>query len=241
MASGAAGLSQDQNAFRAPVANLGLPATSPRRRIRILHRATEIFLDRGYAGATLEDIAQAAGVGKYAIYQLFGDKTELFAQCMIDAAATNAGMSRVLLRRDRPVRDVLVDFAEQHIRRMLRPVFGTRPFYEFVRVLLSASITHPDLSGRCLDILRSDEGAPLQEYFQEMVDRKMLAGADAAFLTRHFMQTIFFTNNVILEPASVDHYRDMRASAEGAVDLFLNGCTGAAMPQFPDCADESGR
>lgn len=205
---------------------------SPQRRIRILHRATEIFLDRGYSGATLDDIAQAAGVGKIAIYQLFGDKVELFAQCMIDAAGSNPVMSRALLRRDRPVRDVLVEFAEQHIRRMFRPVFGARPYYEFVRVLLSASISHPDISGRCLAILRSDEGAPLQEYFQDMIDRRMLAGGDGPFLARHFIQTIFFTNNVILEPSSVDRYRDSRASAENAVDLFRNGCAGVALSVF---------
>lgn len=209
-----------------------MEAASPQRRIRILHRATEIFLDRGYAGTTLDDIAQAAGVGKLAIYQLFGDKVDLFAQCMIDAAGTNPVMSWALLRRDRPVRDVLVEFAEQHIRRMLRPVFGTRPFYEFVRVLLSASITHPDISGRCLDILRSDEGAPLQEYFHDMIERQMLAGGDASFLARHFIQTIFFTNNVILEPSSAERYRDSRASAENAVDLFLNGCAGVALAAF---------
>ncbi|PZU11235.1 MAG: hypothetical protein DI606_11565 [Sphingobium sp.] len=209
-----------------------MEADSPQRRIRILHRATEIFLDRGYAGTTVDDIAQAAGVGKVAIYQLFGDKVDLFAQCMIDAAGTNPVMSRALLRRDCPVRDVLVEFAEQHIRRMLRPVFGTRPFYEFVRVLLSASITHPDISGRCLDILRSDEGAPLQEYFHDMLEKQMLAGGDAPFLTRHFIQTIFFTNNVILEPSSAERYRDSRASAENAVDLFLNGCAGVALAAF---------
>jgi hypothetical protein len=107
---------------------------------------------------------------------------------------------------------------------MLQPVFGTRPFYQFVRVLLSASITHPDISGRCLDILRYDEGAPLEDYFQDMMDRGTLGGAGASFLTRHFMKATFFTNNVILEPASTDCYRNPRASAKGVVDLFPNGC-----------------
>ena len=213
---------------------------SPQRRIRILQQATEIFLDRGYAGATVDDIAQAAGVGKVAIYQHFGDKTELFAECMIDAAGSSPLKLHALLRSDRPVRDVLVDFAEQHVRRMLRPVFGTRPFYEFVRVLLGASITHPAISGRCLDILRSDEGAPLEQYFGRMIEQGVLTGGDPGFLTRHFMQTVFFTNNVILEPASADQYRDPRASAERVVDIFLNGCAGRTFSAGFDEAHPAG-
>ncbi|MPS67344.1 MAG: TetR/AcrR family transcriptional regulator [Novosphingobium sp.] len=202
---------------------------SPQRRIRILRRATEIFLDRGYAGATIDDIALAAGVGKVAIYQLFGDKVELFTECMIDAAKTASEGAQSVLRCDEPVRDVLVAFAEQHIRQMLRPVFGARPFYEFIRVLLSASITHPDVSGRCLAILRTEEAARLNDYFQVMIDRRTLAGGDADFLARQFMQTIFFTNVVILEPASAECYSNPRASAENAVDLFLNGCARGAL------------
>lgn len=48
---------------------------------------------------------------KVAIYQILGDKLELFAQCIVDVARANAVQTRTLLRRDRPVRDVLVDFA----------------------------------------------------------------------------------------------------------------------------------
>ncbi|WP_404476543.1 TetR/AcrR family transcriptional regulator [Novosphingobium sp. BL-52-GroH] len=203
---------------------------SPQRSMRIMREATEIFLNRGFAGATIDDIAQAAGVGKVAIYQLFGDKTELFSQCMIDAAGSNPVMSRALLRTDRPIREVLVDFAEQHVRRMLRPVFGTRPFYVFVRVLLSASITHPELSGRCLGILHCDEGVPLEQYFASMIESGNLAGDDARFLSRHFMQMVFFTNNVILEPASAEQYRDPRRAAERVVDIFLNGCATVRLP-----------
>jgi TetR/AcrR family transcriptional repressor of mexJK operon len=197
---------------------------SPQRRMRIMRHATEIFLNRGFAGATIDDIAQAAGVGKVAIYQHFGDKTELFSRCMIDAARSSPLMTPSLLRRDLPIGEVLINFAEQHVRRMLRPVFGTKPFYEFVRVLLSASITHPEISGQCLDILHSDEGAPLEQYFAAMIDSGRLAGNDAKFLSRHFMQMVFFTNNVILDPANADQYENPRLAAERVVDIFLHGC-----------------
>lgn len=46
----------------------------------ILHAAIEVFLDRGVAGATLEQIAEAAGVTRGAIYWHFRNKLELFRE-----------------------------------------------------------------------------------------------------------------------------------------------------------------
>lgn len=196
---------------------------SPQKAIRILHKATEQFLECGFAGANLDQIALAAGVGKAAIYHQFGDKAELFAQCLQSAVCTNSAQLRCLLRTDLPVEQVLTDYAEQHIVRMFYPVCGSRPYYEFARVLLSASITHPELSRRCLRALHDEEGAPLTQYFEEKLLQGALTG-DPVFLMEHFLQIIFFTNQVILDPARAETYRDARFRAEQTVQLFLNGC-----------------
>jgi len=198
---------------------------SPQKRLRILHRATEIFLERGFAGANLDEIAIAAGVGKAAIYQLFGDKTELFAQCLLEAVGASSALLRNTLRTDLPIERVLVDFAEQHILRMFRPVCGSQPYYQFARVLLSAAITHPELSRRCLEVFRHEEGLPLQQYFAEMLHTGVLVDSEPVFLAEHFFQTIFFTNHVILEPVHAEEYRDIRSHAERTVRLFLYGCS----------------
>jgi AcrR family transcriptional regulator len=47
-------------------------------RRRILHAATKVFLQRGFNGATLDDIAAAAGFSKGAVYSNFDDKDSLF-------------------------------------------------------------------------------------------------------------------------------------------------------------------
>lgn len=202
---------------------------SQQKALRILHRATEQFLDRGFAGANLDEIAMAASVGKAAIYQLFGDKAELFAQCMLAAVGVRSAELRDMLRPDLPIKQVLADFAEQHIIRMLEPVFGSRPYYEFARVLLSASMTHPEVSQRCLRVLYEEQGAPLEAYFREKLRQGALVG-DPVFLQEHFLQLIFFTNRVILEPTCAEEYRDVRSRAEQATDLFLYGCSASQKP-----------
>ncbi len=49
-----------------------------RNRELVLASARRVFLDRGYAGATLEDIAEEAGFSKGVVYSQFGSKADLF-------------------------------------------------------------------------------------------------------------------------------------------------------------------
>jgi AcrR family transcriptional regulator len=64
------------------------PATSDaERRETLLSAAEEVFLARGYVSTTMADIAQAAGMSKKTIYQVFDSKKELFDALMMDRLA----------------------------------------------------------------------------------------------------------------------------------------------------------
>lgn len=58
----------------------GRPAVLPEavRRARLVEAAEAIFLERGYAAATMDDVAQKAGMSKKTLYQLFDGKADLF-------------------------------------------------------------------------------------------------------------------------------------------------------------------
>jgi AcrR family transcriptional regulator len=49
-----------------------------RRRPQVLDAALELFLERGYDGASMEAVARAAGVTKPVVYACFAGKEELF-------------------------------------------------------------------------------------------------------------------------------------------------------------------
>ena len=49
-----------------------------RTRERVLSAARQLFSERGYEGATIRDIAQAAGMSTGAVFASFADKSELF-------------------------------------------------------------------------------------------------------------------------------------------------------------------
>ena len=68
-----------------------------RNRELVLDAAREVFLERGYAGATLEAIAEAAGFSKGVVYSQFAGKPDLFLALLerrIDQrAAENAALA----------------------------------------------------------------------------------------------------------------------------------------------------
>ncbi len=52
-------------------------------RERVLHEARRFFLERGYAEVSMQQIADAVGMTKAALYYHFRDKDDLFAQVVV--------------------------------------------------------------------------------------------------------------------------------------------------------------
>jgi AcrR family transcriptional regulator len=79
--------------------------TRPRRadvRSRILEAAATVFLERGYAEATVSEIAAAAGFTKGAVYSNFGGKPELFSTVFAERTASIAGTTIAVSRALEP-------------------------------------------------------------------------------------------------------------------------------------------
>jgi AcrR family transcriptional regulator len=48
------------------------------RRVQLLEAAARAFLDRGFDGTSMEDVAQEAGVSRLIVYRIFESKHELY-------------------------------------------------------------------------------------------------------------------------------------------------------------------
>lgn len=53
-------------------------------RDEVLHRATDLFLRKGYAGAHLQELVEVTGLNRFSLYKEFGGKEGLF-QAALDA------------------------------------------------------------------------------------------------------------------------------------------------------------
>ena len=64
-----------------------IPEYKEQARKRILATAADVFAQRGYHEATMDEVANAIGVSKGAVYQYFKSKEELFQElCLINAS-----------------------------------------------------------------------------------------------------------------------------------------------------------
>jgi AcrR family transcriptional regulator len=52
------------------------------RERQIVELAEELFSERGYQGASMDELARRAGVTKPVVYELFGSKDDLFRACL---------------------------------------------------------------------------------------------------------------------------------------------------------------
>lgn len=72
---------------------------SPTKRAAIVRAALEVFVREGYARASVDAIAAAAGVSKRTVYDYYGDKERLFLSVLEETRNAQAAAFRELLER----------------------------------------------------------------------------------------------------------------------------------------------
>lgn len=77
-------------------------------RAKVLAAARSLFSEQGYEGATIRDIAAAAGMSTGAVFANFSDKSDLFREIMITDMAALAGAMREAADEGNGVDDTLL-------------------------------------------------------------------------------------------------------------------------------------
>jgi AcrR family transcriptional regulator len=77
-------------------------------RLKVLAAARRLFSEQGYEGATIRDIAAAAGMSTGAVFANFTDKSDLFREIMHDDMEALTAAMRDAATRGRNVEDALL-------------------------------------------------------------------------------------------------------------------------------------
>ncbi|MXV44917.1 TetR family transcriptional regulator [Saccharibacter sp. 17.LH.SD] len=90
------------------------------KRVQILKAAGEVFLGSGYAGASMSQIAQKAGVSKGALYNHFDSKDDLFTAFFEEMSRTKLSVLKALVHDEKlDTRTALLHMARTTIQLML--------------------------------------------------------------------------------------------------------------------------
>ncbi|AAU91749.1 transcriptional regulator, TetR family [Methylococcus capsulatus str. Bath] len=190
------------------------------KRESILLAAKRIFLLHGYAGASMEAIAEAAPVAKATLYSHFEGKQDLFAAVI---SLQCEALLNTLAWAHTEVRDPVA--ALTAIARAFVDLIYSEDALTLYRVIIGEQLHFPELGGR---VYRSGPEPVLRRlsaYLEDLSVQKVLAIPDVGVSARLFLGML----------KGDEHFRCLLGQKEGlseaekislvgaAVDLFLRG------------------
>ncbi|MBV9457859.1 MAG: TetR/AcrR family transcriptional regulator [Bradyrhizobium sp.] len=114
--------------------------TSKRR--QILEGARKVFLDLGFDGASMGEIARAAGVSKGTLYVYFADKSRLF-EAIVEEEKLEQGKNAFNFDPSRDVDTTLPEFGRAYISLLCRPGGGSA-----IRTVMAIAERMPEVGSR---------------------------------------------------------------------------------------------
>ena len=185
---------------------------------QVLAGARDIFMSDGFEGASVDDIARAAGVSKATLYSYFPDKRLLFMEVAKTECIRQAETAVETIDMSRPVAEVLTQAAWQMVN-FFTSDFGQRVF----RLCVAESDRFPEL-GR--EFHESGPGlvqTKLIHFFKTGIERGDLVIDDLTLAADQFSELCkadLFPRLVFSMEKSFDDVQKLRI-VTGAVDTFL--------------------
>jgi AcrR family transcriptional regulator len=122
-------------------------------RAEILRQAAEFFMDRGYAGTSIDDVARALGATKGRIYHHYPSKADLFADVFRTGMSMNFAVIEQVEQIGRSAAEKWNAMALAHTLNMIRTRAFQRAVWEGVSMHLRGSTTpeQREVFGQLLD------------------------------------------------------------------------------------------
>jgi len=187
------------------------------KRRQILDGARKVFMDFGFDGASMGEIARSACVSKGTLYVYFADKNQLF-EAIVEEEALEKGQVAFNFDPGRDVPTTLREFGETYIAMICRPGGGSA-----IRTVMAIAERMPDVGRRYYDRVLEKTIGRLAEYLETYVKRNELAIDDCQLAASQFMlmcQASLFLPFIFqaAPPPSQDRIKEVVGSA---VRMFL--------------------
>ncbi|PSC03072.1 TetR/AcrR family transcriptional regulator [Alsobacter soli] len=161
----------------------GKASRGERRRAEILQAAAEVFVRSGYAGATVDEIANVAQASKATIYSFFGDKAALFAAVIVERAESVLALDLGASGGD--VEAALARFARRYIAAVLSPeILG------LYRLVIAEGPRFPDIARAFFSGGPERIAAQLGAQFERWRAAGLLAVDDPLREATRFLETL---------------------------------------------------
>ncbi|MFB8087539.1 TetR/AcrR family transcriptional regulator [Streptomyces sp. NPDC055992] len=198
-----------------------MDSRSVRKHQAILDAATSVFLDKGYAGTSMDDIAKLAAVSKQTVYKHFADKEKLFAEIVL--ATTDRIDAMVDLVADIPADAAALD---ENLTRLARRFLGalTQPqVIQLRRLVIANADTFPELGAAWYEQGFERVLATLADTFRRLTDAGLLKTPDPVLAAHHFSGLLLWipVNQAMFHGGPQHTDADLDRYAQGGIRTFL--------------------
>jgi TetR/AcrR family transcriptional repressor of mexJK operon len=163
-----------------------------RRKSKVMHVATALFVRDGYAATSLVDIAKGAGVATRTVYQHFGDKEAIFRQVMF-ARDTAAVFSPPPIQPADSLFQIMLRAANYILEVSLRP-----STVDLMRLTIAESRRFPELTKKLTDVTYSRFRTNVKSIFDELMQRGLVQDTDTALSAAMFVDLILGTTPLLV-------------------------------------------
>ena len=152
------------------------------KRRQILDGARKVFLDLGFDGASMGEIARAAGVSKGTLYVYFADKNQLF-EAIVEREVFEQRKLDSHFDPERDAASTLGEFGRAYIELLCRPGGGSA-----IRTVMAIAERMPDLGRRYYARVLDRSINRLSDYLKAQVASGDLAIDDCDLAASQFME-----------------------------------------------------
>ncbi|MEM8870164.1 MAG: TetR/AcrR family transcriptional regulator [Pseudomonadota bacterium] len=198
---------------------------------QILNGATKVFMEQGFEGASVDEIAAAARVSKATLYSYFPDKRELFRHVIATECARQANQAFDLSGMTDPP-EVVLKRAATHLMTFLLSPFGQQIY----RLCIAEAVRFPDLGRAFYDSGPALAQQRLKCYLRHSVQngRLHIADDEIEVASDQFAQLcksdLFY--RMILGLENTASGKDIELAADQTVDLFMSKYRPGAKPEL---------
>ncbi len=185
---------------------------------QVLSGARDVFLRDGYEGASVDQIAKAAGVSKATLYSYFPDKSILFLEVAKSECQRQAGEATADMVTSRPPRQVLTT-AATHMLGFFLSDFGQQVY----RIVVAESGRFPSLGREFYESVPMRVRETMVSYFREAIARGELDIDDLELAADQFPELCKASLHPQLILGVRTHFEpsEIKRVVDGAVDVFL--------------------
>jgi len=184
----------------------------------LLNVATEVFIERGFEGASTNEIARRANCSKTTLYTRYPTKEKLFLAVLERRMELILSEFATTLQPEPPIEQTLKEYGFHLLQLVL-----SENQRGMVRVVSMESSKFPDLAKRFYDLGPGRGAAILASYMDEQIKRQRLINENPQIMAEHLMSLITggYVRWTLLGLPDNIGLKEKKQRVSAAVEMFL--------------------